>query len=173
MLFRSLRLGADVPFCLHGGVAIMEGVGERLTPQTDLPPLHLVVAVPQGAQISTAAAYRELDRRRPRATDLDQARARVDEALRAWRAGDLPALGAAFFNDLEPVARQAQPTLDGLIRKLEAAGVLGVVVSGSGPATLGLCPDRGAAEALARDLRRAGYWARAAATRSGPAWRFD
>ncbi|HEY8531440.1 MAG TPA: 4-(cytidine 5'-diphospho)-2-C-methyl-D-erythritol kinase [Limnochorda sp.] len=169
----ALRLGADVPFCLHGGVAVMEGVGERLSPQAGLPSLHLVVAVPRGARISTADAYRELDRRRPQGTDLNLARARVEEALRAWRAGDLRTLGAAFFNDLEPVARQLQPVLDGLIGRLEAAGALGVVVSGSGPATLGLCPDAEAAEAVASALRAAGYWARRAATRSGPTWRFD
>lgn len=169
----ALRLGADVPFCLWGSVAIMEGVGERLTPQSGLPPLHLVVAVPPGAQISTAAAYRELDRRRPQGTDLDQARARVDQALRAWQAGDLPALGAAFFNDLEPVARQVQPALDELAQRLKAAGALGVVVSGSGPATLALCPDELTASGMAQELRASGYWAWAAATRPAPSWRFD
>lgn len=169
----ALRLGADVPFCLQGGVAIMEGVGERLTPQSRLPVLHLVLAVPRGAQISTAAAYRELDRQRPQGTDLDQARARVEKALRAWEAGNLPALGQAFFNDLEPVARQAQPALDQLARRLKGAGALGVVVSGSGPATLALCSDEEAAAGLARELKAAGYWAQAAATRSAPASRFN
>lgn len=26
------RVGADVPFCLHGGCALCEGIGEKLTP---------------------------------------------------------------------------------------------------------------------------------------------
>src|SRR5690606_8584123 len=89
----ALRLGADVPFCLQGGVALMEGVGERLTPLQGLSPLHLVLAVPPEAPISTAAAYRELDRQRVRGTDLHQARVRVGAAVEAWRAGDLAALG--------------------------------------------------------------------------------
>src|SRR5690606_23531809 len=79
----ALRLGADVPFCLQGGVALMEGVGERLTPLQGLSPLHLVLAVPPEAPISTAAAYRELDRQRVRGTDLDQARVRVGAASAA------------------------------------------------------------------------------------------
>src|SRR5690606_21657595 len=87
---------------------------------------------------STAAAYRELDRQRVRGTDLDQARVRVGAAVEAWRAGDLAALGRAFFNDLEPVARRAQPVLNGLIGRMHGAGAVGVVVRGSGPAQVAL-----------------------------------
>jgi 4-diphosphocytidyl-2-C-methyl-D-erythritol kinase len=41
----GLRLGADVPFFLHGGNAFAEGVGERLTP-IDLPSAWYLVLVP-------------------------------------------------------------------------------------------------------------------------------
>ena len=55
------RLGADVPFCIKGGTALVTGIGdglEALAPMEDCP---LVVAK-MGAGISTVWAYGELDR---------------------------------------------------------------------------------------------------------------
>ena len=55
------KVGADVPFCLTGGTARVEGIGERVTP---LPffdrGCYLVVKPPFG--ISTPAAFRAFDR---------------------------------------------------------------------------------------------------------------
>ena len=45
LLELGARLGADVPFFLHGRAAWVEGIGERLTP-IDLPPRWYVVLVP-------------------------------------------------------------------------------------------------------------------------------
>ncbi len=42
----ALRLGADVPFFIHGHNAFVQGVGEHITP-LDLPPLRLMVVKPQ------------------------------------------------------------------------------------------------------------------------------
>ena len=69
-------LGADVPFCLVGGTALMEGYGERLTPLPLLAGFWLAVVVPP-FEISTAAAYRRWD-------DLDGPEGP------AVRGGDLP-----------------------------------------------------------------------------------
>ena len=55
-------LGADVPFFLAGGVARVEGLGERVTALPPLsPPWHLVIVKPP-VGVSTAAAYDALDR---------------------------------------------------------------------------------------------------------------
>lgn len=35
----SVSVGADVPYCILGGTALAEGIGEKLTPLPPLPPV--------------------------------------------------------------------------------------------------------------------------------------
>jgi 4-diphosphocytidyl-2-C-methyl-D-erythritol kinase len=81
------RLGADIPFCLVGGRAIVRGIGEIVEP---LPHLDLVVTLvipPLG--VSTPAAYRAWDDLGgPTATgpnDLEPAAIAVEPRLARWR----------------------------------------------------------------------------------------
>ncbi len=54
-------LGADIPFFLTGGTALVEGLGETITLLQPLsPPWHLILAKPL-VGVSTAAAYAALD----------------------------------------------------------------------------------------------------------------
>lgn len=67
-------LGADVPFFLTGGTALVKGLGEQVTPIEPLtPPWHLVIVKPR-IGVSTAGAYAALDavpnRRSGTATDV-------------------------------------------------------------------------------------------------------
>jgi len=52
----GLRLGADVPFFLGGRNAVVEGIGERLTP-ISIPPVWLAVVKP-AASLATATVFR-------------------------------------------------------------------------------------------------------------------
>lgn len=54
------KLGADVPFCILGGSAEVSGIGDVLSPISDLRSLFFVVAK-HGAGVSTPAAYGLLD----------------------------------------------------------------------------------------------------------------
>ena len=53
------RVGADVPFCLHGSCALCEGIGEKLTPAPSAALPLLLVRGNRG--ISTGALFRSLD----------------------------------------------------------------------------------------------------------------
>jgi 4-diphosphocytidyl-2-C-methyl-D-erythritol kinase len=55
------RLGADVPFCVTGGRARVQGIGERVTPLAFEVRDYLLVLPPFG--VDTAAAYRAWDAR--------------------------------------------------------------------------------------------------------------
>ena len=55
----AARLGADVPFCVVGGRARVEGVGERVTPLPFEPRDYLLVLPPFG--VDTARVYRAWD----------------------------------------------------------------------------------------------------------------
>ncbi len=164
----SVRLGADVPFALAGGVAIGVGRGEELTPITDVRPLHLVL-VTSDEGLSTPAVYRRLDEIRaargqnPTSVPVAQVPQQVIEALQS---GDLDALSKTFKNDLQEAALDLRPDLAETINAGLAAGALAGFVSGSGPTIAFLSADAHAAEDLAQKLTAQGR--RALAT-SGPA----
>lgn len=90
-------LGADIPFFLTGGTALVEGLGEVITP---LPPLspqwHLILAKPL-VGVSTAAAYAALD------ADLNRMPGASTEA---WLHGD-----RRPSNDFEAIIFKSYPQI--------------------------------------------------------------
>lgn len=113
-LVAASRLGADIPFCLVGGRARVEGIGEVLTPLAPQA-IDLTLVVPPLA-VSTPAAYRAWDElaatgwHAPDGTrnELEAAALRVEPQLVRWReriaeaAGTAPTLagsGATWFLD--------------------------------------------------------------------------
>jgi 4-diphosphocytidyl-2-C-methyl-D-erythritol kinase len=127
-------IGADVPFCISGGTALGEGVGEMLTPLPVPPAHHLVVAKPSRSA-ETGKIYRAFDE-----TSTKSAHS-VEPVVSALRSRCLPTLAAAVDNDLAPVTRGIIPEVANLERALLASGALGVSMSGSGPAVYGIFHD--------------------------------
>jgi 4-diphosphocytidyl-2-C-methyl-D-erythritol kinase len=68
----AATLGADVPFCLHGGAARMRGLGETLEPAT-VPPLAVVIVTPPFVCVTADvyAAWDALGGPAGRAVDVD------------------------------------------------------------------------------------------------------
>lgn len=149
------RLGADVPVCLAGRPARMQGVGERLAPLPPLPPLFMVLVNP-GISLATPAVFARLSRREN---------------------PGLPALppvldGPGFLkwlrgcrNDLQDAAVALVPEIAAVLAALEAQGAALARMSGSGATCFGLFSSRTAAEAAARALARGrpGWWVMATA----------
>jgi 4-diphosphocytidyl-2-C-methyl-D-erythritol kinase len=128
------RVGADVPFCLAGGTALAEGVGDVLT-SLPAPPAHrLVLAKPERGAV-TAEIYRAYDVRPRRKT------ASVEPVVAALRSADLPALAGAVGNDLEPVTGELVPEVQACREELLRCGALGVAMSGTGTAVYGIFGD--------------------------------
>jgi 4-diphosphocytidyl-2-C-methyl-D-erythritol kinase len=131
-------IGADVPFCISGGTALGEGVGEILTPLPAPPAHHLVVAKPsRGAD--TAGIYLAYDEAETESINS------VKPVVSALLSYDLPALAAAVGNDLASVTRSIIPEVARLGRTLLASGALGASMSGSGTAVFGIFHDAEAA----------------------------
>jgi 4-diphosphocytidyl-2-C-methyl-D-erythritol kinase len=127
----GLGIGADVPFCLLGGTALGEGLGEILSPLPAPPEHHLVIAKPAaGAQTAWIyRAYHEL---------LQASNAFVFPVTNALRAGDLGVLARSLGNDLASVTEELVPEVRTLERELLQAGALGAMMSGSGTAVFGV-----------------------------------
>jgi 4-diphosphocytidyl-2-C-methyl-D-erythritol kinase len=134
----GVGIGADVPFCISGGTALGEGVGEILTPLPAPPAHHLVVAKPSRSA-DTGKIYRAFDE-----TSTENTHS-VKTVASALRAGSLPTLAAVVGNDLAPVTTAIIPEVAELEQSLLASGALGASMSGSGPAVYGIFHDERAA----------------------------
>ena len=81
------RLGADVPFCVHGGRARVTGIGEVLEPLPPQDRTFTVLTPPFGC--STPAVYQAWDRlggrTAPGPNDLEPAALAVEPRLAEWR----------------------------------------------------------------------------------------
>jgi 4-diphosphocytidyl-2-C-methyl-D-erythritol kinase len=129
-------LGADVPFALTGGTALGTERGDRLTSVLARGSYHWVLAFADGG-LSTAAVYAEIDRLR---ADRVLPEPKTPESLMsALRAGDANALGHVLENDLTRAAIKLRPQLSRTLDAGRELGVLGAVISGSGPTTAFLC----------------------------------
>jgi len=133
----GVGIGTDVPFCISGGTALGQGVGEILTPLPSPPAHRLVVAKPLRSA-DTAGMYRAYDE-----TGTESMRS-VEPVVSALRSGSRPVLAAAVGNDLAPVTRGFIPEVATLERTLLASGALGASMSGSGTAVYGIFDDEGA-----------------------------
>ena len=149
----SAELGSDVPALMLGGMALMEGRGERVTREAvSGPPLHLVLAFP-GAFVSTAEVYAHCV---PQLTNGGKI---LDNMRRALSGGDATAVAAALFNGLASAAEALCPAIAHARAALLAAGALGVSMSGSGSCVFGLVRDAADAQSVAKKLAGAGLTA--------------
>ena len=139
------RVGADVPFCISGGTALGEGVGEILTPLPAPPPHHLVVAKPSRSA-DTGKIYRAYD------TAKTESAHSVVPVISALRSRKVHALASAIGNDLAPVTRALVWEVGALEQELLAFGALGASMSGSGAAVYGIFDDEDAAESASDAL---------------------
>jgi 4-diphosphocytidyl-2-C-methyl-D-erythritol kinase len=141
----AARLGSDVPFFIHGGMARIAGRGEIVTPLPDAEPLWLALAKPP-VSISTAAVFRRL-------TPDDYGTAEDTDAIeRAIRAG-APLPFERLTNSLEPVVLAAYPEVRATRDALLAMGAPLVRISGSGPTLFAPFRERSEATAI---VERAG-----------------
>ena len=154
-------LGSDVPFFLHGGTALAEGRGERVTPLSDAPRQELVIALPP---LILADKTRHMYSLLTSADYTDGSMAgRLAHAIHQGR----PVAEEHLFNVFDGPAFRAFPELERLRRALLAAGARSVHLAGSGPALFALVDNATERERLSRAAAEAG--AKAFAVASVPA----
>lgn len=143
----GLRLGADVPFCLTGGTALSEGIGEILTPLAPLPDCFIVLAKPR-AEVSTAETYRAYD------SGDGSLHPDTEGLIRALEYADLDGVCARLANVLEPVTSAVHPEVTRIREQLQEAGADGACMSGSGPTVFGIFREKKKAEHACDLLKR-------------------
>ena len=136
----GLTLGADVPFCLRGGLTRTTGIGECMEDLSCGQCWPLVVVQPcEGLSTKEIfTAYHESGSiRRP-----DN-----DRAASALCTGDAAALNAAMGNVMQPVSEARRPAIAEAIDALRACGAFAAQMTGSGSAVFGAFESMHAAQA--------------------------
>lgn len=139
-------LGSDVPFFLYGGTALGLGRGTELYPLPDLGSLPALV-VASGVHVSTADAYRSLERgvHVPEGPDVTGSLTSHDalpilgefQAI-AWGLHRAARGHLHLKNDFEKAVFSMHPELASLSRKLKRLGAKPALMTGSGSALFGV-----------------------------------
>lgn len=144
----GVKIGADVPYCIQGGTALAEGIGEVLSELPAPPACHLLIAKPD-INVSTKFVYENL-----RANELEY-HPDIDGMLKALDAGDLKGITDRLGNVLETVTVPAYPIIQEIKNLMLAAGAENALMSGSGPTVFGMFTDKEQAEAASAEIRKA------------------
>jgi 4-diphosphocytidyl-2-C-methyl-D-erythritol kinase len=132
------KLGSDVPFCIQGGTALAEGLGEKLTPLSGVPDCIILLAKP-ALSISTKEVYEGLN------LEVIKERPDIKDMIRCIDKSDLEGIAANMCNVLETVTIKKCPQIEELKSKLVEYGALGSMMSGSGPTVFGIFKDNASA----------------------------
>ena len=157
-----MELGADIPACLLGCPAVVEGAGEVVSPVECVPELQLLLVNP-GLPLSTKSVFRAFRGSGTPKLEPPGDRCGASEFI-AWL--------AAQRNDLEAVAIGLEPEVGrmlGRIRRLP--GCLLSRMSGSGATCFGIFAEMSQVAEAARTLRSEcpSWWVAVTSTRSSPA----
>lgn len=131
----AVALGADVPFFIHGGLQLGEGIGEVLTPLDRKLKYSILLVVPP-ARINTAWAYNQLAGQMGQTSDegLDKL---IEQQPIPWE---------KFSNDFDHIIFAQHPQLRAIKEDLVNEGAEYASLSGSGSAVYGLFTDSSLAE---------------------------
>ena len=143
------KLGADVPFCIRGGTALAEGIGDVLTKLPTPQGVRIVLVKPPIA-VSTAQVYRDYDAIASERKALD-----TEGLLRLLQGGDADAksLSPYLGNALAAVTEKQHPRIEEIRKAMLSAGADGALMSGSGPSVFGVFSEEEAAKRAAGQLR--------------------
>jgi 4-diphosphocytidyl-2-C-methyl-D-erythritol kinase len=141
------KVGSDVPYCVWGGTALVEGRGEKVTPLPPLPPCRFVLCKPP-FPVSTPELFGKVQ--------CGRIRCHPDTSgmVDALRAGDLEGVARRLYNVFEDVLDpQKRRVVEEIKGTLITLGALGAVMSGSGPTVFGMFRDKESAQCAAMRLK--------------------
>ena len=141
----GVKIGADVPYCIQGGTALAEGIGEILSVLPNPPACHLVIAKPD-INVSTKFVYENL-----RANELEN-HPDIEGMIEGLEKGDLTAITDRLANVLETVTVPAYPIIAEIKQVMLDEGAEGALMSGSGPTVFGIFTELDKAQKAAQRI---------------------
>jgi len=144
--------GADVPVCLQEKARLVTGIGDRLSPPLQLPPLPAVIVFP-GVQLATKEVFETHDESGLESLSGSFADHPESGAIPLER-GTLIAFLNTQTNDLTRTVHQLTPAITTVDERLyQTSGMRLVRMSGSGSSVFALYDDRALAEKAAKEIR--------------------
>lgn len=130
----GLSIGADVPYCIMGGTALCEGIGEKIR---KLKPFrnNILVLVKPKFGVSTKEVYKNFD-----ITKVYK-HPRTESLIEAMKKGNLEYVSSNMKNLLENVTLQKYSSLRNIKEKMVGFGAMGAMMSGSGPTIFAFFED--------------------------------
>lgn len=127
----GVKVGADVPYCIMGGTALAEGIGEKLTRLPAPPDCYLLVAKPE-INVSTKYVYEHLD------AEGVERHPDIDGMIRAIEGGSIEGVVNRLGNVLEIVTVKKHTIIEDIKQCMLDDGAMGSLMSGSGPTVFGI-----------------------------------
>ena len=131
----GVNIGADVPYCVMGGTALAEGIGEKLTPLAPAPDCYVLVAKPD-INVSTKYVYEHLD-----AQEIVK-HPDIDGMVEAIAEESLQGILDRMENVLETVTVSAYPVIRTIKDRMKELGAINSLMSGSGPTVFGIFVEK-------------------------------
>ena len=128
------QVGSDVPFCVIGGTAMVEGRGERLRKLPDIPECVFVVCKPEFS-VSTPELYKKID---TVAIPHHPDNRAMETALLT---GDLNKVAENVYNVFDPVVTNDHLELNYIKSICNSYGALCQQMTGSGSAVFAIMPS--------------------------------
>lgn len=127
-------IGADVPYCIKGGTALCEGIGEKLTPIKSFKD-KIILLVKPNFGVSTKETYKAIDINRI------HRHPKTNELIKNIECDNLKFVAANMRNVLENVTLKKYPIIISIKETMMDFGALGSMMSGSGPTVFGIYDD--------------------------------
>ena len=130
----GLKLGADIPYCISGGTALCEGVGEKITQLKGFKDKILVLIKPPFG-VSTKEVYKSFD--------LTKVifHPRIEALIEAMGNDDIYFVANNMKNLLENVTLRRHRVLMNIKEEVKIEGSIGTMMSGSGPTVFAFFDD--------------------------------
>ena len=143
----ALKIGADVPYCINGGTAICEGIGEVIT---ELPPFKnvIMVIVKPSFGVSTKEVYGALDISRIKK------HVKIDNIVHGMKKNNINIVCYNMKNVLENVTIRKYPVIKDIKHMMIKQGAKGALMSGSGPTVFGIFSDMMSAQRCFENMKK-------------------
>lgn len=141
------KLGADVPFCIHGGTMLSEGVGDKLTKLRPMPLCKIVLCKP-AFSVSTAKVYSQIS------AEKIEHRPDTNSVIDCLNKRDYIGITKRLYNVLEEVTSKNHKEINEIKKELLNFSPNGVLMSGSGPTVFALFNDEKKAIEAVSALRK-------------------
>ena len=130
----GLKLGADIPYCINGGTALCEGIGEKITTLQPFKDKILVLVKPSFG-VSTKEVYKSFN------LDRVKVHPKTESLIEAMEQDNLYYVANNMKNLLENVTLRKHNILIKIKEDMNRYGAVGSMMSGSGPSVFAFFDD--------------------------------